>query len=522
MKSGKLRLLILGLILATYRIVVSAGPGQGLGKDDSLQRQIARLQQDSDLVHASWSISVLDITSDSVILEYNSHLTLIPASTYKIITTASALALLGWDFKYETSLEYDGVLDSSGTILHGNLYIKGSGDPTLASETFKKKSDTISLTDQWAKIIFARGIRKIDGAVIGDGLAFEDEMPHSTWIWGDIGNYYGSGTCGLNFMDNKFTLYFKSGPSNGDSTAIMKIFPVIPGMRVLNQTFTKGYSDNAYIYGVPYSMERYVKGTIPCNKTNHAVAGSQPDPPLFCAQSLDGSLKKLGITIAKKPRALRSFLPVAEELNSSLTDSMPHRAAPALPKTNNEKIRKVMYVQISHTLDKIVSETNIQSNNLFAESLLKTIAWKKTQWGDSQTGTEIVANFWKSKGINLSGASLTDGCGLSRFDAVSTKQLSEILRVITLDSILFNKFYTSLPIAGKSGSLGALCKGTVAENNLHAKSGYMTRVRSYAGYVTTKSHKLLAFAIIVNNYDCSPIEMKKKLEKVMISIAEIE
>ena len=139
-----------------------------------------------------------------------------------------------------------------------------------------------------------KGIRKIEGAVIGDAIVFEDEMVPYSWVWGDMGNYYGSGSCGLNFMDNKFKLHFKSGANKGDSTIIKKIFPEIPGMRVINQTFTKGYSDNAYIYGSPYSLVRYVKGTIPANKTNYEVEGSQPDPPLFCAQSLDSSLKKLG------------------------------------------------------------------------------------------------------------------------------------------------------------------------------------------------------------------------------------
>ena len=122
----------------------------------------------------------------------------------------------------------------------------------------------------------------------------------------------------------------------------------------------------------------------------------------------------------------------------------------------------------------------------------------------------------------MKGFYMADGCGLSRFNAITTKQLSKILRTITQDSVLFSKFYTSLPIAGKSGSLGKLCKGTCAENNLRAKSGYMSRIRSYAGYVTSKKGNLLTFAIIVNNYDCTAMQMKDKLEELMIAIAETE
>ena len=162
----------------------------------------------------------------------------------------------------------------------------------------------------------------------------------------------------------------------------------------------------------------------------------------------------------------------------------------------------------------------MQSNNLFAETLLKTIAWKKTRSGDDQTGIDIVINYWKEKGIDLKGCSMSDGCGLSRFNCITTRQMTEILRTITLDSVLYSRFYASLPIAGKSGSLGKLCKGTFAENNLRAKSGYMTRVRSYAGYVTTRKGRNVSFAVIVNNYDCTPGQMKDKLEKLMIAIAE--
>ena len=486
-----------------------------------LKAEIERMKADTDLSHASWGICVLDAKKDTIITEYNSSISLLPASTEKIITTASALAILGWNFQYTTTLEYDGRFDSITGIIHGNLYIKGSGDPTLDSETFKKKSDTVPLTDQWAEVLKKKGIKKIQGGVIADATIFEDETIPYGWAWADMGNYYGAGTTGLNFKDNKFSLYFQSGKKNGDTAVITKISPPVHQMKVLNFVRSKGYSDNAYIYGSPYSLVRYVKGTIPLNKKDYEVEGSMPDPPLFCAQSLDSSLRKAGISIGKKSTVLKNMFPPTEEFITT-DDSVPA----AVPQTIIEKDVKLqripVYTQTSHTLDKIVYQTNIQSNNLYAETLLKTIAWKKTKYGDDMTGIDIVTNFWKEKGVPLKGFYMADGCGLSRFNAVSTKQLSEILRTVSLDSAWFNKFYNSLPIAGKSGSLGKLCKRTLAENNIHAKSGYMTRVRSYAGYCTSKKGNLMTFAIIVNNYDCTAAQMKDKLEKLMIAIAEID
>ena len=129
--------------------------------------------------------------------------------------------------------------------------------------------------------------------------------------------------------------------------------------------------------------------------------------------------------------------------------------------------------------------------------------------------------FWQSEGVDVKGLYMNDGCGLSRWNSISTRQLTEMLRSISKESY-YKSFYNSLPVAGKSGSLGSLMKGTAAENNLHAKSGYITRVRSYAGYVNNKKGEPLVFSIIANNYDCTPADMRTKLEKLMILIAELE
>ena len=112
---------------------------------------------------------------------------------------------------------------------------------------------------------------------------------------------------------------------------------------------------------------------------------------------------------------------------------------------------------------------------------------------------------------------LYDGSGLSRFNTITTKQLVSILS--EMDKSQHKEvFYNSLAIAGKSGTLSSIAKGTAAEGKIYGKSGYMTNVRSYSGYITTNSNKKIAFAIIVNNYNCSAYEMKKMLEKIMVSL----
>ena len=141
--------------------------------------------------------------------------------------------------------------------------------------------------------------------------------------------------------------------------------------------------------------------------------------------------------------------------------------------------------------------------------------------GDTGSGTLATQNFWAANGLDSDGFYVNDGSGLSRFNGVSAKQLVGILQHMYKSK---NKqlFINSLPVAGESGTLTNVGKGTAASGNIRAKSGYMTRVRSYAGYVTTKNKKNIAFALIVNNFNCSPSQMKSKMERIMIKLAEIE
>ncbi len=471
----------------------------GFAQKSKLTAEIETLKKDKALQHATWSICVMNTKKDTAIAEYNSHVSVVPASTLKIVTTAAALSILGSDFIFETQILYDGVFDSTSGILKGNIYIKGGGDPTLGSEYFKDKKDSLTVIEKWAIILKAKGIKKIEGAIIGDASIFEDNMIPAQWIWADMGNYFGAGACGLTYNDNKYKIFYKSGAS-GTTTSINGIQPEIPGLQFVNNVTAGGNDDNAFIYGSPYSNYRVASGTIPANKNNYEVEGSIPDPALFCAQVFEQALKNIDVSVAKKATTVRALREANEYVSST---------------------KKILHTNYSPTLDKIVYWTNLKSLNLYAEHLLKYISYKKTGLGSNNAGTDIVTNFWKSKGVDVNGFFMNDGSGLARANAITTKTQTQILRVMSKDKN-FTAFYNSLAIAGKSGSLGGLCDGTFAENNLRAKSGYITRARGYAGYVKNRKGEMLCFSVLANNYDCSPTEMKLKLEKLLIAVAEFE
>lgn len=453
-----------------------------------------------DFKGSSWGITVIDAGSGNEIISYGGDVQLIPASTLKTITTSMALKALGPEFKFNTILAYDGSIDSDGK-LNGNLWIRGSGDPTLDSEVFRDEKDS-SLASQWADSIKKFGITSISGKIIADASLFDENPVPSTWIWGDMGNYYGAGSCGLNYKDNKYTVYFKSG-STGSLTQITKVEPSIPRLVIENKVTAGGSSDNAFIYGQPYSYKRMVSGTIPANRSSYDIQGSMPDPALLCAQDLKAALQSKGITVGQSATTLILLR------DSSFTKP-------------GEDLIKTFLVHSSPKLSEIVGETNLHSNNLYAETLLKTMGSRRSGLGNDQNGIAAVENELTKAGLGVDDIWLFDGAGLSRHNSVTTSKMAGVLYTMTKDSILYRHLSESLPTAGRTGSLKNLCRGTFAENNLRAKSGYLNKVRAYCGYVNDRSGRLLCFSIIVNNYRVGASQMKSRIEKLMTAIAELK
>lgn len=459
----------------------------------SFETEVTKLKSDEAIKNGSWSISVYDVTSSKLVYDYNSNQSLIPASTLKVLTTAAALEILGEDFTFETNVEYDGEI--VGGVLKGNLYIKGSGDPSLASQYFKSKTDSSNFFNAWVEKIKQAGIKKVEGSVIADGRAFEQQHISPEWVWGDIGNYYAAGAYALNYRDNKYTIYYDSGSKEGDSVKIKKVYPEQPNLKFYNQVVSGGTGDFAYIYGSPYNNYRIITGTIPVNKKDYEVDGSFADPALQCANDFKAALEESKITVQGSAENV-FFI----NKKSSLE-------------------RKKLFSYKSPTLDKLVYFTNLKSDNLYAESFLKAIALRKKGFGSISFGIEVLEEYLKSKNISTDGLYLADGCGLSRANGITTAQLAQLLTKISKEKY-FNIFLSSLPVSGKSGSMANFGKGTFLENNMKAKTGYINRVRSYCGYFKDKKGRNLVFSIISNNYTCSASEMKKKIEKLLISLAE--
>ncbi len=463
----------------------------------SLQNAIDKLAADPDLKHAGLGICVIDIESGKVIAQFEKDRSLIPASSLKVVTTATALSKLGVDFKFKTELQYDGKLESDGT-LKGNLFIKGYGDPTLGSDRFKKAMPLDELLAEFVKAIKKAGIKRINGKIVGDASFYTSSVNGRSWIWEDLGNYYASGAWGLNILENRYYLNIQQNPKLGGMTTIESTKPSIPNLLLINEVRSAeaNSGDNAYIFGSPYSYTRFVRGTIPVGKGIFTIKGSIPDPPFFTAHLLTEALENNGVLTSKM--ATSQF---------------------ELEREEKVKIaRKTIHTHYSPSLKEIVTETNLESVNLYCESMLRYLATTNGNNTEVEAGLEIIYKFWKEKGLDTEGFFMEDGSGLSPLNNVSAFHLAKILQLITKDKKLINSFYESLPVAGRSGTLENMLRGTIAENNLRAKSGGMNRVRSYTGYARTKSGKLLSFSMIANHFSCESKVMRQKMEKIMVEL----
>ncbi len=454
---------------------------------------------------ASFSLIAKEVKTGEILYSYDEQRQVIPASVLKTVTTATALELLGNDYRFPTYIEYDGEIVNG--VLTGNLYIKGSGDPTLGSAHLVADRNTYTLDQntfipQWIAGIKEAGIKSITGAVIADESIFDTEGISPKWLWEDMGSYYGAASYGLNVFDNLFHLELSTGNA-GEQPAILRTKPEMKSLNLYNHLVTASVAtDSAFIMGAPYSTERYLYGVVPVNRNPLIIKGDIPNPPLFLAEYLNESLHKNGITIEGKPSC--SSIDRGEK---QIT-----------------KDRKVLITTYSPPLSKIVRITNERSHNLYADAVFKTLGLSyQSQRGEflSSYGkaSKAVEKFWKEKGMDISTLWMYDGSGLASTDKVSAAFMGEMLTYMATRSPESEAFMQSFPKVGQEGTVRNFLRGSSLQGRAVLKSGGMSRVKSYAGYIT-KDRKQYAVAVFVNNYNCEGREMTRALEKLLLALFE--
>lgn len=434
---------------------------------------LGALLSDPAMAHASMSLCIRDAVSGMPVLDYGSQKSMNPASVLKLITSAAALELLGADHTFTTGVGYTGRFNRNSGTLKGDIVIRGGGDPALGSGRFADHyGDFIS---RWADALSGMGIKKIKGRVITDDTWYDYLPVPAKWLWEDIGNYYGAGAFGLSVFDNTYEIHLRT--TSGSATPMITgIFPEECRRLLDNRLVAEGNTDKGYVFAAPYIGNGWLAGSVPEDRDDFVLKASIPDPPQLVAEITDKKLREKGISIAGTPTTTRELVVF-----------------------KGGEINPVASV-VSPTLSEIVEILNHESVNLYAEHLLKELGKVFMDAGTTAAGIEVVMQFLSGSGVITDGMFMEDGSGLSPLNAISSEEMANLLIHMRTRGKYFREFYSSFPEAGQKGTIAKYFQDPVFNSNLRAKSGSMTRVRSYAGYFTALSGKEMTFCVIVTNF----------------------
>ncbi len=470
----------------------------------SLPQPIRRFLQLPGMQGASFSLLVKALDDGETIYAYDTLRYLTPASVMKTVTTAAALEILGPGYRFPTTLEYDGQLTDG--VLHGNLYIKGSGDPSLGSAHLNrnaanptaKKNDFLP---EWLAAIRQAGIREIRGAVVADESIFDTEGISGKTAYEDLGSYYGAGSYGLSVFDNLYRLYLETGVP-GSRPQLQKTIPEMPLLRFHNYLQARtAASDSSFILGAPFSSDRYLYGTVPANRKSYVLKGDIPDPALFLADYLTSQLARHDIPVSDEPGCYRLWKEEGKW---------------------QPRPRQPLVTTYSPPLEELVRITNHVSHNLYADALLKAIgltcrADKNETVSSFERGIRAVRAHWEEKGLNTSSLWMYDGSGLAPAGKLTTSFLGELFRYMARQSPQAQYFMPSLPVAGQEGTVANFLKGSELQGKVRLKSGSMSQVKGYAGYIE-KGGKYYVVAVLVNNYTLEGRSMNKAIENLLLAL----
>lgn len=479
-------------------------PAQSAIRD--LQRDLNDILQDPNFSNATWGVSIQSLENGEFIYRLNETKSLLPASNFKLFTAAEALSLLGPEFRYSTQLLSTGKV--SDKTLHGDLVIRGSGDPSFGSPSMNQNHSVLAIFEAWADSLLAMGIEQVDGSIIGDDSYFTPDVYPKGWAIEDEPYYYAMQSSALSFAENQVSVSVTPSAKAG-VRANYELYPMSNYFTVENRGMTKADSlkgktargrDTVLQPGATTlditrdfgSNNIIITGDIPVSGSAVHEQLSVENPALYTATLLREVLEEKGIEITGR----------------TTTQAESRKKLPYL------KMR-VLAQYTSPTVAEIVSVMNKESNNMFAEQLFRTIGKETAGEGSWTKGIEAMKKYLGSIGIAPDRVSIFDGSGLSRMDLVSAGQINTLLEAMYRRQKLFGVFYPSLSIMGVDGTLANRLRDTRAQGNVHAKTGFVTGVRSIAGYLTTKDNEMLAFTIIGNNFTV-PVSLANNLQDLIL------
>jgi len=454
----------------TYPTQQFEKPGKFYNHD--FWQQVDDIFNDPNFVGANWGVVIRSLETGEYLYKRNENKLFMPASSLKLFTTISGLEILGKDYRFKTNVYLNGTLD--GSILQGDIIVQGFGDPTISDRFYN--GDLFYVFNQWADSLTKLGIDEINGNLIGDDNAFDDNGLGPGWAWDDESYWYSAPTGALSFSDNCVGISVR--PSQNGLPAMISVIPESKYVTILNKvnTVEPNVESDLNVYRERGTNIITVYGRISENSEEKKVFATINNPTQFMMVVLKDALQQKGIKVTGYAADMDEEL-----INPDYTGM----------------VKLLTYY--SPQLSEILKVINKNSHNFYAEQLLKVIGFEKEGFGSIENGIHVIKEFFGKIGINPEMMIMVDGSGLSRLNLITPNQMTDLLTYI-FNKDEFKVFYESLPVAGVDGTLGRRMRKSKAENNVRAKTGYISGVRSLCGYVYSADNEPLTFSIFVNNY----------------------
>jgi D-alanyl-D-alanine carboxypeptidase/D-alanyl-D-alanine-endopeptidase (penicillin-binding protein 4) len=461
-----------------------------------LQDQLDDILSDSSFSNAQWGVVVQSLETGEYLYRRNENKSFMPASNMKLFTTAAALVKLDSHYKYVTSLLTGGRIEKG--VLVGDLIIRGSGDPTISGRF--NGGNVLKTFEDWADSLTARGVNEVDGNVIGDDNYFDDADVASGWCldWNEDVYWYSAYISGLSFNDNCVDATIEPGDSV-DQLAKITLQPRTDYITLYDEITTAPPESTTTI---DYYRDRgtniiYARGRIPIGKPRVSESLTVSNPTLYAATVLKETLQRKGIRVRGQAKDVDDIPGFETGCQGRLTFA----------------------TYTSPPLAEIVKVINKRSQNLYAEQVFKTIGKEVKGQGSIAAATEVAKELFSKIGIDPNTLMISDGSGLSRLNMVTPAQIVTLVRYMSKQSC-WKEFYESLPIAGIDGGLQDRMKGTKAENNLRAKTGFIQYVRTLSGYVLTRDGERLVFSLLANNYTVPTRKANHLQDMICVRLAD--
>ncbi|MGI8907721.1 MAG: D-alanyl-D-alanine carboxypeptidase/D-alanyl-D-alanine endopeptidase [Candidatus Sumerlaeaceae bacterium] len=526
------------IIAFSLAVFVSAGNSAAQAVAEKVKAALDPIFDAPAWRNSRWGIAVFDLQTSELLYERDIAKSFMPASNMKLYTTAAALEQLGSDFSYATRIHATGTTTSKG-VLRGNLVVVGSGDPSVSGRYIEDKPTTAILRE-WAQAVKSAGIRRVDGAVIGDDDVFDDESRTGSWQLDYYQEWYAAENSGLTINDNCWDVVIKPGRKPGDPAIIETPLPS-KYVRFINRVTTSGPKRRGS--GVASGAESSTATASAADELSTSTADTtaseeSSDPPIEIVRELDRNDITLSGTIAVDHEPFKEWGSVhngtlftaalfAEELTrQGIRVAEGAKDIDDLDVLRATKLKAdrgiLVHTHVSPPLSKIIATINKPSQNFYADQLLKTLGAQTYGQGNYDSGRRAVRDFLTTAGIQQTGSlRMSDGSGLSRQNLVEPQMTLALLQFMARSRYAAD-FEASLPIMGVDGTLKSRLRRTAAHRNVYAKTGTINSVRSLSGYLTTAGGHKLAFCMMANNFSVPTRAATEAQDKALLKLIALD